>query len=558
MLIFKIKNYLQGAIRIVFILYLVTAYFVVTRLSKNRFTRHFVSKKYKHNDTVLSAQERLKMLIERLGPTFVKFGQILADRPDLIPENIRAELRKLHSTVKPFDHQIALQLIEQELGGPISDHFRTIEPECLGSASIGQVYKAVLKTGEHVVVKVQRPRISNKIKIDIRILRYIAEKLKNEFPELEAVDLSSMVDEFSVALMDELNYINEAANTMRFGELFRDVPFCKVPRVYSKYTTSKLIVLEYVDGIVIHNKNQLKTAGLDPEIIAENGTRIFMKMILEHGFFHADPHSGNILVQGNNKIALIDFGMVGTLKPKQINLLISFMLGIAGKNARQVADALINIADLRMFKDIEDLEFRLQHVLDKYSSLNYKEIKLSQVANECLQILVKFQIKLPNNIFLLLKTLATIEKLGYELNPEIPLVDYIKPYTRELLLKRFTLRKMVQEGYYLLKNYVDVIQNLPQDIKEIVYNIKKGRLIHDVQLGDQDKIFSALRNSSRALSSSFLTGFILVGTSILIAWNKNTFFVDTLFVLSSIYAVWLLIKTMLHVRRRNNIKYQRH
>src|ERR1700752_937829 len=478
MLIFKIKNYVQGAIRIVYILYIVTAYFVITRLSKSKFTRHFISKKYKLNDTVLSPQERLKMLIENLGPTYVKFGQILADRPDLIPENIRIELRKLHSTVKPFDHDIALQLIEKELSGPIDEHFKIIGSECLGSASIGQVYKAILKSGEHVVVKVQRPHITNKIRTDIMILRYVADKLKNEFPELEAVDLSAMVDEFSVALMQELNYLNEAANTIRFGELFRDVPYCKIPRVYNKYTTSKLIVLEYVEGIEIHNKLQLENAGLNPEIIAENGTRIFMKMILEHGFFHADPHSGTILVQSNNKIALIDFGMVGTLRPKQISLLISFILGIANKNARQVADSLVNMADIRMFKELEDLEFRLQHVLDKYSSIDYKDMKVSKVASECLEILVKFQIKLPNNIFLLIKTLATIEKLGFEVNPEIPLVDYIRPYTRELLMKKFTLKKLVQEGYYLLKNYVDVIQNLPQDVKEIVYNIKQGRLIN--------------------------------------------------------------------------------
>ncbi len=550
MLIFKIKNYIQGAIRIINILYIVIAYFIVTKMSKFKFTRRLIPKRFKHNDTVLSSYERLRMLIEKLGPTFIKFGQILADRPDLIADNIREELKKLQSTVKPFDHIIAFQLIEKELGGPINDHFKVIEPECLGSASIGQVYKAVLRSGEHVVIKIQRPDILNKIKIDIRILKYIAEKLKNEFPELQAVDLSAMVDEFGVALIEELNYINEAANTIRFSELFKDNPNCKIPKVFNKYTTSKLLILEYVEGIVIYNKYQVKQAGLDPEIIAENGIKIFMKMILEHGFFHADPHAGNILVQRDNTIALIDFGMVGTLKPKQINLLISFMLGIADKNAKQVADSLISMAEIKLFKEMEDLEFRIQHVLDKYISIDYKDMKMSQVANECLQLLVKFQIKLPANIFLLLKTLTTIEKLGYELNPEIPLVDYIKPYTKELLLKRFSLKKIAREGFYLLKKYLNVVQNLPQDITEILHNVKEGKLIHDIQLGNEDKIFSALKNSAKTLSSSFLTGLMLIGSSILIAFNKGSLFVDILFVLSAINALWLMIKARTYIKKK--------
>ena len=551
MLIFRIKNYIQGAARVINILYIVLAYYVVTRLSKYNFTRGLVAKRYKRNDTIIPQQERLRMLIEKLGPTFIKFGQILADRPDLISEKIREELKKLQSTVKPFDHKIAFQLIEKELGGPVEDHFRVIDPDCLGAASIGQVYKATLNTGEPVVIKIQRPDIINKIKIDIRILKYIAEKLKTEFPELRAVDLSGMVDEFGTAFIQELNYNHEGANTIRFGELLKDVPNCKVPKVYSRYTTEKLLVIEYVDGVAIHSKEQLIRDGLDPEKIAEYGINIFMKMILEHGHFHADPHAGNILVQKDNTVVLIDFGMVGTLKPKQISLLIAFMLGIANKNARQVASALIDMAEVKLFKERDDLEFCLQHVLDKYTYIDYKDMKMSQVANECLQILVKFHIKLPSNIFLLIKTLTTIEKLGYELNPNIPLIDYIKPFTKKLLLKKLSIKKILQDGFYLIKSYLTVAKNLPQDVTEILHNVKNGRLIHDIQLGNADKIFGGLRSGGKLLASSFLSGFMLTGSAILIAWGKETFFVDTLFVLSSVNALWLMLKARTHIKKKS-------
>lgn len=235
--------------------------------------------------------------------------------------------------------------------------------------------------------------------------------------------------------------------------------------------------------------------------------------------------------------------MVGVMKPRQIKDLISLMMGLAKKDARKVAETLVNMSGITLFKEMEDLEFSIQHVMDKYTCIDCTDVKISAVTNECLQLLVKFKITVPSNIFLLTKTLATIEKLGYELNPEMPLVDYIKPYAKEIMLKNFALKKLASEGLFLLKDYIKVIQTLPGDVNEILTNVKNGKLIHDIQIGDQDKLFKALKNGGKLVSTSFLTGFMLVGSSILIACNKESALVDALFIVSSLNAFRLLIKS---------------
>lgn len=550
MFFFRLQNNFKGFTRLLHILYLVVAYLVVDKMSKNRLFREFVPSRYKRRNTVMSSHERLRMLIENLGPTYVKFGQILADRPDLVSENIREELKKLHSTVKPFDSGIAFALIEKELGGPISEHFSHINPVCVGSASIGQVYKAMLKNGSPVVIKIQRPDITKKILIDIQVLKYLASLIRQEFQTLKSVDLSAMVEEFGEALIKELNYFNESANTLRFAEIFRDSAICKIPKVYTRYTTRKLLVIEFIDGVVIRSRTQLIAQGIKPQKVAENGLRAFMKMILQHGFFHADPHAGNIMAMNNNSIALIDFGMVGTLKPKQINNMVALMMGLSQKDARKVADALVSMSGSRPFREIDDLQFCLQNVMDKYQCLDSAHIKMSEVANECLQLLAKFRIEVPSDIFLLIKTLATMEKLGYELDPEMPMIEYIKPYARETILKNLTLKNLANEGFYLLKDYVEVIRNLPRDVTEILHNVKNGRLIHDIQIGNEDKLYGAFKNTGKLLSASFITGFVLTGSSLLIALNKESFLVNTLFIASSINAVLLMFRSHSYVKEK--------
>ncbi len=365
----KINSYYLRSLRGLSIGRIMAGYFMVNWMSRHKFAMRFISHKYRMNGSVISRPARLRMVIERLGPTFVKFGQILADRPDIISERFRVELKKLQSSAEPFDHDIARAQIEKELGAPIGNFFTYISTECIGSASIGQVYEGKLKNGDKVVIKIQRPDIKEKIRLDLELLEFMAERLVAEYPELVVVDITGVVKEFGETIIRELNYLNEAGNAIRFAEMFRDVPYCKIPHIYTEISTDKLLVMEYVEGITPDSVEKLEQHGFDPRIVADNGINIFLKMIFEHGFFHADPHAGNFFIQENNRVALIDFGMAGALKPSHMKFLSEFTLGLATKRAETISEALLQLSDRKFFNDKEDLEFHVKEMLNRYAHI---------------------------------------------------------------------------------------------------------------------------------------------------------------------------------------------
>ena len=538
--IFRINLIFSGIIRAISILLILFRYFFVSWLSKRKITSGLVRKKYKHNGVVKSAPERMRATIEELGPTFVKFGQILADRPDMISDKLRNELKKLQSRAKPFDHDLAIDLIEIELGGPIEKFFEEFDRECIGSASIGQVYKARLHGGEEVIVKIQRPNIKNKIKTDLQLLKFIAQQLVKEYPGLKAVDVVGFVEEFGNTIMLELDYLYEAANATHFADIFRNVPYCKIPRVHLELSTKTLLIMEYVDGIPPDRVQELVDNGLEPKMVAQNGTHIFLKMIFEHGFFHADPHAGNMFIQDGNRVALIDYGMVGTLKPSDMEFLAKFTLGMATKSPRIISEALLKLCGKKFFQQKEEFEFAVSNMMMRYGSMPYERINFSQMLNECVKIILKYELRVPGSIYLLVKALATIEKLGYNLDPEISLPNIIKPYAKALIRKEYSPSAIAHAIFDTARDYVTLVRTFPSEISEILYKVKEGKLIHDIQLNDQGFVRS-LRQMTRTLAIAFLIGFMLTGSIIINIWGDANWVSDFMFVLSSFFAIWLLL-----------------
>ncbi|TAK92962.1 AarF/ABC1/UbiB kinase family protein, partial [Patescibacteria group bacterium] len=367
--IFRLRLYYLQFARAIFIVFILIRHTSINRMSKSRVLRRLVPKKYKRDGVIHTREERIRMIIEQLGPTFIKFGQILADRPDMISEKLRKELKKLQTNAQPFDDKLAFKLIENELGGSIDNFFQYIEPECIASASIGQVYRAALKNGEKVVIKVQRPGIESKIQLDLYLMKYIAKMAVKEYPGLDAVDIVGFVEEFGITIMMEMDYFNEASNAVRFEEIFRDVPYCKIPKVYMDISTKNILVLEFVEGFTPDQPDEMKAVGIDLKVVADNGTHIILKMILEHGFFQADPHAGNIFVRPDNSLAVVDFGMVGVLKPTHMNFLADFTLGLATMSAKRITNALLTLCDKKFYPEKDDLEFSIQDMLNRYGYL---------------------------------------------------------------------------------------------------------------------------------------------------------------------------------------------
>jgi ubiquinone biosynthesis protein len=537
---FKLHNFFLKLFRGINILYIVAGYFSINWLSTKKLLKHFVPKRYKHKGITLSPQERLKLMLEKLGPTFIKFGQIIADRPDIISDKLRAELKKLQSNVKPFDHDLAINLIESELSAPIASVFKSFDFECIGSASMGQVYKAVLKNGDNVVIKIQRPNIKEKINLDLQILQYLANRISEEYPEFIVINLEGIVKEFGETLRNELNYFNEAANARRFEEIFRDVDYCKIPKIYEELSTSKLLVLEYIDGITPDNTIKLIESGLNPKVIASNGVNVFLKMIFEHGFFHADPHAGNMFILPDNKIGLIDFGMVGSLKPKEMEFLAKFVKAIDQKDAALLSEAILLLNTNSKFRDKDDLEFYLDEMLKKYKSVPYDKMRVSAVLDDCFKIIRKHGIIIPGGIFLLIKSIATIEKVGLSLDSEISITNHIRPYAIALIKKQYSVPRIANVLLKSLKKYVDLGKTLPDEISDIIYSIKSGKLTHDIKLDSEEMFTKSIKQAGKTIALAILISFMVLGSAFVLSKGQATFFVKATFVISIVYSFLMI------------------
>lgn len=542
--IWEYRLYYLQVLRALQIIHILIKNGIIEWMGGNKYLRRLVPQKYFNNGVMRSTPERIRIILEDLGPTFVKFGQILADRPDLINEPLRMEFKKLQSKAQPMSDEMAIALIEKELRAPISDVFESFDRNCFGAASIGQVYKGVLKDGREVIVKIQRPNIETKIKSDLYLMRFLAKKLVQAYPGLASIDIEGFVVEFGNIIMSELDYFEEASNAQRFYDMFKDFPQCRIPKVYMELSTKKLLVMEYMSGIEPDKIDELKATGLDPKVIANTGTHIVLKMILKHGFFHGDPHAGNIFIQPGNVIALVDFGMVGILKPREMNFLASFTLGFATMNARMITDSLITLCGKKYYPMHEELQFSVQDLLNKYEPIPYEKMDFTKILNECVQIIIRHQLKIPSSIYLLLKSLATIEKFGSRLDPDISLSTIIKPYAEDLIKQKYSLKMIANELFDTIRDYAVLIREFPGEVNEILYKIKEGKLIHEIDLQDKTAFARAFRELSLRISLVMMLGFLVIGATILMVNNPQSGFAKTLFVISSIVATWIMLQLM--------------
>lgn len=509
---------------------------------RRRSRREGENKTHKHAYTT---PERLRITIEELGPTFVKFGQIVADRPDMVSERFRMELKKLQSKAEPFDNDTALKLIEKELGAPIDEIFAEFDPKPLAAASIGQVYQGKLRNGAEVVIKIQRPFIENKIKLDIYLLKYIARHFAKSYPELAAINVVGLIDEFSASILKELDYTIETSNMMRFTTMFKDDPTVHFPIVYTKYCTRRIIVMEKIVGITPDNPQALREAGLDTHKIAENGTNALLKMILRHGFFHADPHPGNIFIMPNNVVAFIDCGMVGALTPRDMNFLADFAIGFAKRDSGTIARALLTLCGKKFFEREEELRFELHQLMMQYSGIPLEMLDIAGTMQKCVDVIVKYQLQIPSGIFMLIKSLATIEKFAGTLTTDLPLTKMILPYAKDVVTAKYSPRKVASQLYDTLWGYLNFIQNFPNDMSEILYKLKEGKIKHDIHLSDDDLILRTIRQASRRVAYTLIVLGMFVGAIFLIDFerpNGTSHYGHFLLVVASILILLQLLK----------------
>ena len=543
MWIFRIFIFFRNVFRLIAIILIIMKH-VVKHWMYNTWLRRIFDPK---GNKLTSSAEQLRQTIEELGPTFVKFGQIIADRPDLASDHLREELKKLQSNAKPMDDELAIGLIETELGDHIDEVFLTFDKKHLASASIAQVYVGVLKTGQKVAIKIQRPNIKHKIEIDLVLMKILAAQVVKSYPGLTSFNIVGFVENFGENLMKELDFNNEASNMLRFADMFKDDPRCYIPKVFIEHCRQRLLVMEFIEGLRPDDVEGLRAAGFDTQIIAENGTHIILKMILRHGFFHADPHPGNIFIRGDNQIVLLDHGMAASLKPKQIQALIDFMLGFSKNDPHRIAKSLLSLSEISFFKDLEDLEFRLGEIIKKYSYMSYEQVDISAIMAEAFKVISRYGLTVPSNLFTLIKSLATIQKFAEHLEANVSIASMIRPYATEKIKERFSWDSIVKLVVDSAEDYIYLLSKLPKDVREVVGKMKDGIIRHEINFSQDSFTNKALRMSVNRLAFVFIIGLMMMCSTLLMIFMKEQqiiriFFYFTL-TITTIIALRLLAKT---------------
>ncbi|MGV3629799.1 MAG: ABC1 kinase family protein [Bacteroidota bacterium] len=511
----------------------------------------------------LSRAERLRHILEDLGPTFIKFGQILADRPDMASESLRIELKKLQSAARPFDDIIAHKIIENELGDSVHKIFASIDEKHFAAASIGQIYRAKLRSGAEVVIKVQRPGIRQKMKLDLVLLEIFARKIQQSYPELSTFNLEVFIKDFGEIILKELDFTNEMSNMLRLAHMFRDIDSCHIPGVYSRYSTTRVLIMEYIEGERPDNIANLIEKGYSPQKIAENGMNAILTMILRYGFFHADPHPGNIFIRRNNQIVLIDHGMCASLRPRQIDGLVRFLIGFSEQNPRKIAKALLALTEAQNFREVENLEFDIHELIQKYNFLSYSDVDISGLFNDTFRLLMKYEIKIPSSLYMLIKTLVTIQHLAEQMQAKLSIVDMIKPFAREKIMEKFTWENIKTKFFHVAEDYLYLVETLPKDIRAIVTDFKVNGLRHHIRLGEDGMNRKQVSSLFHRLGTVVLIGFMLLCSTILKIYNVQFFtnpngksymkaifgdFPDYFFVITVTISVMLLIRMVFRNR----------
>lgn len=464
-----------------------------------------------------SRWERIRMVTEELGATFIKLGQLLSNRADILPVPLIVELEKLQNEVPSFPIQEVKQIIELETGQKISDLFSYFDERPLGSASIGQVHRARLLNGQDVVVKVRRPGVKQLVTTDLELLREIVRLTENYLNKQGLLNPQEILKTLEKSLLKELDFNVETRNLEYFRKFYAEEDSFYVPKPFKEFSSERVIIMELVHGCKITNTEQMLAWGHDPKEIAERGMDIYLKQIFQFGYFHADPHPGNILIQKNGVICLIDFGMTGKLLKRDKLAFAGILMGMANKSPRAMA---INFRKLAIDHDIKDnrsFEYRLAELIEEFSSLELEEINISAFTLELQRIIYDYKIKVPGNIFLMLRALVILEGIGEKIHPEFKTFEFFKPYGKKLMLEQFSPKDLTSELFLTGSQILSFINKFPSEVKYILRKIRKGELYYHVEYHGLEPIVKKFNGiANRLIMAMLICSLILCSTLLLI------------------------------------------
>lgn len=457
---------------------------------------------------------RLRRSIEELGPTFVKLGQILSTRPDLVPADVAEELQNLQDNVPVLSYEEVRLQVESELGKPIAEAFGSFEEVPLASASIAQVHKATLPDGQVVVVKVQRPSIAKRIDSDLNILHFLARQVERNLPDLAMMDPAGIVSEFERAIRKELDFRNERRNMAQFSKNFEDFEGLRAPLVYPEYCTAKVLTMEFIDGVKVTQAAEKLDA--DPYVVAPRMLQALFKMVFKDSLFHGDLHPGNILILADSTIVLIDFGLVGRLTRQQSDDILDILIGLSRNDYQLIARVFfdIGVKQKGVVYDFGRFEADTIEVIDRHvAGRTLQEIDVGAFFSDLVAGAIRHQIKLPPTYTMVFKALMTVEGIGKSLAPEINFIEEAHPFVEEMLMERYSPQKLLKEAADTLSSLSRFMRRFPRVATRLLEDVSEGRLSGRIEVqGLEQLIASERRGRARQSRAMILSSCILGGT----------------------------------------------
>lgn len=490
-----------------------------------------------------SLPKRVRLTLEQLGPTFVKFGQMLSTRPDVVPPKFSKELAKLQDHVKPFSYHIVEARIKHEFNKPLKKIFKTFEKEPIASASLGQVHKATLKNGEKVVVKILRPNIKKTLKEDIVILHYLAERFEKHFPNARFYNAKGFIQEFEKQLKKELDYKNEGRNIDRFRKNFADDPSIVVPKVYWKHSSSSVLTMEYIDGVKITDLTgkKKKLGRYNKKAIAVHFMQSIFKQIFEHRFFHADPHPGNVMVLSKSKLAYLDFGMMQEIDEDFDQYLENTFIALLQKDAKALTSEIIRFDAADEPYDEKELLSDVERLMEEYVDKELGDINLAHAVNQLTKLDIKYKAQIPKEFFMLGKSLATVQGVCAELDPSFNVGNALEPVMEQLIKKRLDPKYIKHRVARSLTKIWRSARDVPRRLDKVLRRAEQGDLTVELRHRDLEEFELEMDRSSNRIALGYVTGAFIIASAVVMSLDLG----PKIYGISSIAFFGLLVSGVL-------------
>ncbi|MGE3317554.1 MAG: ABC1 kinase family protein [Planctomycetaceae bacterium] len=485
--------------------------------------------------------QRIRMALEELGPTFIKFGQVISTRPDLIPADVIEELSKLQERVPPFPYEVVAQTIERELGEPISRCFADFDPTPLAAGSLGQVHRAKYRDGTALAVKVRRPNAVADVERDLMLLMEMAVLLERHLPETAVFDPIGLVNHFTRTIRRELNYTREARSMDEFARLFRNDATLRVPRVYWDCTTDAVLTMEYISGYRVDDAEAVASAHISPHHLAANGARIFMKQAFQLGIFHGDPHPGNLRVMRDGSLCLLDFGMIGMLEDDMREQLVDLFLSIHRRDVPSAVRLIQKIGQPFRPCELPLLRADVRDFVENYYELPLERLNVGNMLTDFVRILSNHGIRCPGDLMLLIRAIVTLEGVGRDLDPDFNFAQHLAPFVEEIVRERHNPKQMASRAMAETRTFLQLAHDVPLHVGKAIEKLSKDELKLQFEHRGIDHLITEIdRSSNRVVIGLVLSSLIVASALVIRAGIGTLWFSIPIFLLSSLLGAWLV------------------